>query len=264
MGYDISYHPISEDEIQEWYFDVLSNPSNLTDLAAINNFDQVDKEKYFHTISVAMDTKPTDNFDKTHGYFIAVIQGFYRKYFYTRGSAFSFLIEDLPYFKNYTKTWDKILSFKIENPVSNKIKMNYSSGVYIPADQVIALLNDYENNPKIKSELDRFFSDKRIEVFLSALKHSKEIGAGLLEATEVVEPNPFEMEKSISYSNLFNCDKEGVYLYIDAAEQQIREIEAENNLKQNEIRENMQYVKTNVEEAPQTEKKGFWKKLFGN
>jgi len=107
-------------------------------------------------------------------------------------------------------------------------------------------LSNYESKAQVKEELDTFFSDRRIDIFLTALKDSKELGVGLLEATEVVERNPFEMEKSLSYSNLFNCDKEGVYLYIVAAAEQMRKSEKNHNLKQGEISQNADYMKINV------------------
>ena len=47
------------------------------------------------------------------------------------------------------------------------------------------------------------------------------LGVGLLEATEVVEPNPIRPNESVCYSNLFHCDRDGVYLYMDRAMQQI-------------------------------------------
>ena len=33
MGFDISYHPISEKEIQDWYFDTLATPARIQDFA---------------------------------------------------------------------------------------------------------------------------------------------------------------------------------------------------------------------------------------
>ena len=247
MGFDISYHPIKEEEICEWYFDALQNHDVVEQLALQHQMEDFYKQKYADTLAVGRQTEPNAVFDKTHGYYIAVIQGFFRTYYYTRGSAFSFLIEEKPHFKKYTKNWQSILSFSMDNLVANLITENYSSDVYIPADQVIALLNDYYNNSHIKQDLDQFFSHKRIDVFLSALEASKKLGSGILEATEVVEPNPFDMPKSISYSNLFNCDKEGVYLYIDAAAEQMSQI---------------QNTQTPQQQAT-SNKSSFWKKLFG-
>lgn len=54
-----------------------------------------------------------------------------------------------------------------------------------------------------------------------ALTAAVELGTGLLEATEVVEPDPISPNESTSYSNLYHCDRDGVYLYIDMAMKQI-------------------------------------------
>lgn len=263
MGYDISYHPIKESEINEWYFDILNNKNQVDQLAEEYNIQDFYTQKYKDTMAVATSTQPSNYFDKTHGYYIAVVQGFFREFFYTRGSAFSFLIDHQPEFKSYTKTWQEILGDKINNPVENKIIENYSSGVYISAGQVEKLLTDYKENEDIRIKLDNFYSHKRINVFLKALECAKENNAGLLEATEVIEPQPLDLNKSICYSNLFNCDKEGALLYREAAMEQIREIEERENLAQGTIANNAEYQKVYPEDVKEKEKKGFWKRLFG-
>ena len=53
-------------------------------------------EKYLDTLRVGAETAPDELFDKSHGFYIAVVQGFFRDYYYTRGSAFSFLVEQKP------------------------------------------------------------------------------------------------------------------------------------------------------------------------
>ena len=64
---------------------------------------------------------------------------------------------------------------------------------------------------------------KNLPAFLDALNYACELEIGLLEATEVVEPNPLDLNKSSSYSNLFNCDTKGAIIYAQTAVQQIRE-----------------------------------------
>lgn len=54
-----------------------------------------------------------------------------------------------------------------------------------------------------------------------ALSVAAKSGVGLLEATEVVEPNPLSPNESTSYSNLYHCDRDGVYLYIDTVSSQL-------------------------------------------
>jgi len=263
MGYDISYHPIKESEIKEWYFDILNKKKKVEELAEKYSIQDFYTQKYKDTIHVALGTQPSSYFDKAHGYYIAVIQGFFRVFYYIRGSAFSFLIEDQPEFKNYTKTWQEIAGDKISNPVRNRIVENYSSGVYIPAEKVEKLLTDYKEDEGIRTKLDNFYSHKRINVFLKALECAKYNGAGLLEATEVIEPQPLDLNKTTCYSNLFNCDKEGALLYREAAMEQIREIEERENLPQGTIANNAEYKKVHPKDVIEKKKKGFWKRLFG-
>ncbi|MDR2919373.1 MAG: hypothetical protein LBV72_08430 [Tannerella sp.] len=262
MGFDISYHPIKEEEIQEWYFRALDNQSHVEKLIAESGMQDFYADKYKNTLSIGKETPDTEVFDKTHGFYIAIVQGFFRKYFYTRGSAFSFLMEQFPLFKDYTKSWQEIIP-GIKNPANNKITENYCSGVYIPADEVVKLLRGYMGSKNINEILTEFYSHQRLSVFINALKFAEENNMGLLEATEVVEPNPLDLNNSKSYSNLFNCDTEGALLYQETAMEQIREIERQNNLPEGEISKNAEYTKTDVNETEQKEKKGFWKKLFG-
>lgn len=63
--------------------------------------------------------------------------------------------------------------------------------------------------------------DGQLAVLKKALTFAVELGTGLLEATEVVEPDPISPNESTSYSNLYHCDRDGVYLYIDMAMKQI-------------------------------------------
>ena len=45
-----------------------------------------------------------------------------------------------------------------------------------------------------------------------ALTAAAELSVGLLEATEVLEPNPIRPNESTSYSNLYHCDNDRMYL----------------------------------------------------
>ena len=61
------------------------------------------------------------------------------------------------------------------------------------------------------------------ELRLDVYKRQAELSVGLLEATEVVEPNPIRPNDSTSYSNLYHCDRDGVYLYMDTVSRQIED-----------------------------------------
>jgi len=272
MGFDISYHPISEKQINTWYFEVITNPEKIEALASDHQIDDFYKTKYQDTINAGRETDQNDYFDKTHGFFIAVVQGFFETYFYIRGGALSF--SENNQLDSYYKKWEEFIPLEsLTKKVENRLVENYCSGVYISADQVVRLLEDYHNKVEIKSELDQLFSEGRISIFLKALNFAKEHGLGLLEATEVVEPQPFDLNESKSYSNLFNCDKEGPLLYQAAAFEQIKDIEQRNGLPENEVLHNVKVEKVHVEPEHTTtdtektdvvaQKKSFWKRLFG-
>lgn len=87
---------------------------------------------------------------------------------------------------------------------------------------VAKLKADYEADGEIKEAIDGFYA-QNLPAFLDALNYACELEIGLLEATEVVEPNPLDLNKSSSYSNLFNCDTKGAIIYAQTAVQQIRE-----------------------------------------
>lgn len=96
MGYDVSFHPISPKEMQEWYFTPLTwiqqgQEEKVFALAVQHGMEDFYAEKYLDTLRVGAKTEPDELFDKSHGFYIAVIQGFFRDYYYTRGSSFSIL-----------------------------------------------------------------------------------------------------------------------------------------------------------------------------
>lgn len=276
MGFDISYHPISETEMNDWYFGLdFSKIDNedYSEMIAIGekfNLDPFYIGKYIDTVR-AMYHNTKGEFDIVHGYAMAVIQGFFRTYYYTRGTAFSFLIEAKPAYSAYTKKWEDILTREYDNPIRDHIFQNYCSGVFIPADKVVELLHDYENKADVRKDLDESFGSN-IPVFLKALKMAKENDLGVLEATEVVEPNPFDLNSSSSYSDLFNCDKEGVFIYEGVAKKQLAEAIAANsdksadevNVDELNVHRHVTHFDINaMETSEKLAKKSFWQKIFG-
>ena len=226
MGYDVRFHPISPDEIRQWYFTPLTwvqqdQEEKALALAAQHGIEDFYAEKYLDTLRVGAGTEADELFDKSHGFYIAVIQGFFRDYYYTRGSAFSFLAEQKPEYVRYFTPWDQVAPIAFPNPAQNRIIENYCSGAYLSPAQVAQLLRDMEQEPKVLKDLEGLWSNGQIAVLKKALAAAAKLGTGLLEATEVVEPNPIRPNKSTSYSNLYHCDRDGVYLYIDTVSRQL-------------------------------------------
>ena len=228
MGYDVSFHPISPEEMREWYFTPLTwmqqgQEEKVLALAAQHGMEDFYAEKYLDTLRVGVETEPDELFDKSHGFYIAVIQGFFRDYYYTRGSSFSLLMEANPAYVRYFTPWAQVVPTACPNPAENQSIENYCSGVYLSRDQVTQLLRDLEQEPKVMEDLGGVWSDGQLAVLKKALVTAAELGVGLLEATEVVEPNPIRPNESTSYSNLYHCDRDGVYLYIDTVSRQIKD-----------------------------------------
>ena len=180
-------------------------------------------EKYLDTLRVGAETEPDELFDKSHGFYIAVVQGFFRDYYYTRGSAFSFLAEEKPEYARYFTPWAQVTPTAFPNPAENQIIENYCSGVYLSPEQVSQLLRDMEQDSKVLEDLEGLWSNGQIAVLKKALSAAARLKTGLLEATEVVEPNPIQPNESTSYSNLYHCDRDGVYLYMDTVSRQIED-----------------------------------------
>lgn len=71
-------------------------------------------------------------------------------------------------------------------------------------------------------------SHGRLEIFWKAVDIAIENNLGLVEASEVIEPDPFILNSSTSFSNLYNCDPDGVLLYaaVEALAEAIKVYEA--------------------------------------
>lgn len=231
MGYDISYHAIGKDEISQWYFEPLKLAQKgdfeaIAKIAREAGMDEFYVEKYVDGFRSALEYGAEGIFNKTHGFHLAVAQGYFREYFYTRGTAFSFLAAQSFKFKPYISDWREVLPAEFlaefSGEIHNEIIENYCCGAYLGAADVQNLLRDYEADGEIKEAIDEFYA-QNLPVFLNALNFAAELGVGLLEATEVVEPNPIDLNRSESFSNLFNCDTQGALIYAEIAAQQIGE-----------------------------------------
>ena len=74
MGYDVSFHPISPEEMREWYFTPLSwvqqgQEEKVLALAAQHGMEDFYAEKYLDTLRVGAGTEPDELFDKSHGFY---------------------------------------------------------------------------------------------------------------------------------------------------------------------------------------------------
>lgn len=217
MDLSVSYHPISKEQMREWYFDAFEDIGVVDTLKVripqeqLKHHSLEDLEAYYSDKYKSMIKRSReldyDNFNKWHAYFIAITQGFFEKFYFVHGCAISSIV-DREFHDTYVAAWEDVVpSDYIEDLlVSKKLEGPFSGGAYIAPEQVKQLLNDYENNSAIKDLMDEQFEGRKIDVVLAALKYASENNQGLLEATKIIEQSDELFQEPSCFSNLFNCD----------------------------------------------------------
>lgn len=274
MGFDISYHPIRQDQMNLWFFQPLKALQNGDD-SVIQDIIQKQPETFFAEKYSYVLQSIVNQLDlpaeKGLLYGMAVISGLFTRYQYIRGTAYSFLLEKHPEMEKYCSPWSSFLPDWVKAPVHSRIEENYSSGIYMNPDQVKALLSDYENDETIHEILKDFFATN-LEVFLLALQEASDTNSGLMEATEIIEVDPFDINKSTCYSDIRFCDPKGTYVYHDVAIAQFKELTGmeEKEILQKIVSQEIIYQKNAIDipdttkqtsSAPE-KKKGFFSRLF--
>ena len=217
MDLSISYHPISKEQMREWYFDVFEDMGAANDLKVhipqeqLKNHKLEEVETYYQDKYLGMIKRSRDldydDFNKWHAYFIAIVQGFFEKFYFVHGSSISSIIDN-DFHKTYVTSWEDVVPEDYIEGLysSNKLQGPFSGGAYMSAEQVKQLLNDYENDSFIKELLEEQFEGRKIEVLLAALKYASENNQGLLEAAKVIHQSEELFEEPECFSNSFNCD----------------------------------------------------------
>jgi hypothetical protein len=227
MGFDVSYHPISIGEMHTWYLDRLpevasGDASGTLAVAKAAGLGEDSTQRLLHIIDKGTNNKPDGSFELGHGYMIAAVQGLFRDYHYTRGSMLSSLVGNDGPLTPYTSPLVGPGALDLPNPSEGVLPSNYASGVWLAPEGVAALLDAYDNDPRIKAAMDETVPAGQINVVLKALRAARDLGVGLLEATEIIEPNPLDLNTSRCVSDLMHCDIEGPLLYEAKAKAQLR------------------------------------------
>nr|WP_086940496.1 hypothetical protein [Thaumasiovibrio occultus] len=226
MGWDISYHPVGENDFRDIYCAGLADPEFYKTIATQFGLDDIYTEQLKLSFDEARALGLDVEFNKVHSYSMAIVSGYLRKYHYIRGGSFSFALEHEVMF-DYIADWDDYLPPEWDGVETiDSLTENYCGGVYLPHEALKRLRADYETQAEVKAVLDEIFSDGRLAIFWKAVDEAIANGMGLLEATEVVEPNPLNINQTTCMTNLHNCYPDGVILYVQAAMAQIEAIKA--------------------------------------
>jgi hypothetical protein len=223
VGWDITYHPIALDEVKSIYFRGLAEPDLHLSLAKRFDIHEFYVEQLRLRFEEARDIDASVPFNTGHAFYVAIISGFLRKHHYLRGAAFSFLLDD-PAFAGYASDWQELVPPEFTGTqFDNRLTENYCGGAIISYESLRRLRRDYASNSHIKAQLDDVFSDGRLTIFWKVVDEAITNKLSLLEASEVVEPDPLNLNASRSRTNLFNCYPDGALLYADTVEEQLRE-----------------------------------------
>ena len=170
MGFDITYHPISIEEMNKWFFepvDALKNGDDSVLKRVIESQpDDFYAEKYEFILKDIASRYTEFPSEKGPLYAMANCIGLFHKYQYVRGSAFSFLIEREAVMDKYHTPWKDVIPDWVPEPESDLIAENYSSGIFIGPDRVKELLADNQSDENVHSILLNFFGERNLEVFL--------------------------------------------------------------------------------------------------
>lgn len=235
MNLSISYHPISPEQMREWYFNAFEDMGAVDDLKlripeiqlkehSLESLETFYLDKYKTMISRSRELD-YDDFNKWHAYFIAIVQGFFEKFYFVHGASFSAILEN-EFHDTYVSSWEDIIEADYLDGLqtSKKLVGEFSGGAYISPKKVKQLLHDYKNNEALKEILDEQFFGKKIDVLLDALNYASSNNQGLLEATRVIDNKEELFEEPKCFSNVFNCDVISAAVYTSELAEHFDEI----------------------------------------
>ncbi|PTA72210.1 MULTISPECIES: hypothetical protein [unclassified Stenotrophomonas] len=227
MGWDITYHPIADSEIRDIYFRALEDATLVNALQQQFRIEPFYMAQLQERIDEARSISTEVPFEKGHALYLAIVAGHLRRHHYLRGSALSFFIDD-PVVARYFADWRQLVPPQWADAAGGShLTENYAGGIFITLAQLRRMRADYEVDGDLRARLDELFSEGRLAVFWAVVDDAIAKGCGLLEASEVVEPNPMDLNASTSMSNLLNCAPEGALLYAEAAAAQLAQFMAE-------------------------------------
>jgi len=214
MGFDVTYHPVTEHALHAWYFDFLLSDASVANRCRTHDVPDLFRAKIEAWVAADRALPAGSSFDATVGFHAAAACGIFSRYHYLRGCRLS----KIQSIGRYTKAWHEIVpTITAHSPARNRAVQNYSSGVFIPPESVRGLRHDIDADPRLRDEIRVEFPDSHFDVLRTALDEAIVSRAGLLEATDVIEPDPFDLNRTTGASNRLNCELAGPLLYRDTA-----------------------------------------------
>lgn len=191
MGYDVTFHPIRNEEMQEFIFDVIRKPGIAQEKA-----EKISPHTPVRQAIVGLYKHLIDRYQKKDnmqaiGYVVAVFAGFLHPYWYARDVSISFLVDRYPEYQKFLTNFsslqpDLFQGYSDTNKTS--FPSNYTVGAFIPADKVAELKQMLlKDQDRMKTD-DPYDESVLFGSMMYAIDYALAHGAGILEATDVVVP----------------------------------------------------------------------------
>jgi|GEM_PF-3017775 len=214
MTKHITYHPLSEELMKQYVVFVMHDDgaTYAADHCDQAGLDATHRARFLEFLP-HFATPADAPFDQTHGFSIALTQGFFDTYFYVNDASLSTIRASL---EPYSVTWQALLpGWELTHTAQNRLGGNFSSGIYIPADKIAPLMNDAHSVPALAEALGSVFPDTKLEVLWAALLRANELGVGLLEAVGALEPDPSDLMATTCFTKFENCDSASLAHFVD-------------------------------------------------
>jgi hypothetical protein len=209
MGYDITFHPVSVEELQHYVFDVVDAPELAGDRASQLTSDPEKLSlvaEVYRTLEQFRDSSLWSgdvHFGSTVAYCAAAIAGFLYPFWYSRGGAVTFLGQHDPsMLEIFTSLTAVARGTVAEMPDESDgiLGLNYTGSGFIEPQRVgelLARLKHLAHVPLSRTGtvqrenltvLDAVFDYDGLASLLGAVHYAIDHGLGLVEASDVVVP----------------------------------------------------------------------------
>lgn len=188
MGYDVTFHPISREEVNHYVNDVIKDSNNLERRITWLSKDKEDqdflRESLYPKLIEAFKNDALE-LPNVIGFGAAAIAGYLHPYWYNRGGAISFVAEHVPEFKELVTPISQL--FGKNGGVF--FTENYSATCWIGPEKLPALVSLLKSRKKsIVSPRNEYLGSEGREALLNAIEYAQTHNLGLIEATDIFEP----------------------------------------------------------------------------
>lgn len=231
MGLDVTYHPIDPAWAEGAFLSLLpaaraGDLSGARRAAAGAGLGPDAQGLYLGLLSTAASwDDPSAPFEAGYGYALCAAQTCFGPYWYTRGSTLTAFLGASGASSRLAADFggEPALRHLPPNPREGRITQNYRSGAWLPASSVGRLLSLLGSDPAVGAVFGAAFPGGQSAVVKSALEWAHGHDCGLMEAADLVVPDPVDPRRTEATCWLPNLDLGGVRLYAAEAERQLRE-----------------------------------------